>query len=116
MMEVATGVAHHPGGLHHNNKIMPDYTRVEVHTMKPKFMQWKIDYPTPKGLELLREVMNQFILWHKHDIILTASSPLVQRLEGVVEEGEILSPSRDHHLPKMPHSLPPPSKHVPKML
>ena len=32
VMEVATGVAHPPGGLHHNNKIPPDYTRVEVHT------------------------------------------------------------------------------------
>ena len=38
VMEVATGVAHPPGGLHHNNKIPPDYTRVEVHTVKPEFM------------------------------------------------------------------------------
>ena len=38
VMEVATGVAHPPGGLHHNNKIPPDYTRVEVHTVKPGFM------------------------------------------------------------------------------
>jgi hypothetical protein len=37
--------------------------------------------------------MNQFILWHKWDIILTAFSPPVQHLEGVVEEGEIVSPS-----------------------
>ena len=28
---------------HHNNKILPDYTRVEVHTVKPEFMQWRID-------------------------------------------------------------------------
>jgi len=33
VMEVATGVAHPLGGLHHNNKILPDYTRVEVHTL-----------------------------------------------------------------------------------
>ena len=38
VMEVATGVAHPPGGLHHNNKIPLDYTRVEVHTVKPEFM------------------------------------------------------------------------------
>ena len=56
-MEVATGVAHPPGGLHHNNKIPPDYTRVEVHTVKPEFMQWRIDYATPEGLVLLRDVM-----------------------------------------------------------
>ena len=49
MIEVATGVAHPPGGLHHNNKIPPDYTRVEVHTMKPEFMQWRIDYTTLEG-------------------------------------------------------------------
>ena len=46
MMEVATGVAHPPGGLHHNKKIPLDYTRVEVHTVKPEFMQWRIDYAT----------------------------------------------------------------------
>ena len=38
VMEVATGVAHPPDGLHHNNKIPLDYTRVEVHTVKPEFM------------------------------------------------------------------------------
>jgi hypothetical protein len=34
MMEVATGVAHPPGSLHHKNRILSDYTRVEVHTVK----------------------------------------------------------------------------------
>ena len=34
MMEVATGVTHPPGGLHHPS----DYTRVEVHTVKPEFI------------------------------------------------------------------------------
>ena len=62
MMGVAKGVAHPPSSLHHNNKIPSDYTRVELHFMKPKFMQWKIDHPTSEGLMLLREVMNQFIL------------------------------------------------------
>jgi hypothetical protein len=65
MMEVAMGVAHPPGGVHHNNRISPDYTRVEVHTVKPEFMQWRIDYPTLGEQQLLREVMNQFILWHE---------------------------------------------------
>ena len=32
-----------------SNKIPPDYTRVEVHTVKPEFMQWRIDYATPEG-------------------------------------------------------------------
>ena len=51
------GVAHPPGGLHHNNKILPGYTRVEVHKVKPEFMQWMIDYATPEGLVLLGDVM-----------------------------------------------------------
>ena len=34
-------------------------------------------------------------------------------MERVVEVEEIFSPSRDHHIPKMPHSSPPPSEHVP---
>jgi hypothetical protein len=62
LLEVAMGVAHPPSGLHHNNAMLLDYTRVEVHTVKPEFMKWKIDYATPEGHELLREVMNQFIL------------------------------------------------------
>ena len=59
--------------------------------------------------------MGQFILWHKRDIILTASSspPPLSNLERVVENREIFSPSRDHHIPEMPHSSPHPSEHVP---
>ena len=40
-----------------------------------------------------------------------AASPL-SNLERVVEDGEIFSPSRDHHILEMPHSSPPPSEHV----
>ena len=59
--------------------------------------------------------MGQFILWHKQDIILTASSPPppLPNLERVVEVGGIFSPSRDHHIPEMSHSSLPPSEHVP---
>jgi hypothetical protein len=57
VMEVAMGVAHPPYGLHHNNKIPPNYTRVKVHTVKPEFMQWRIDYATPEGLVLFGDVM-----------------------------------------------------------
>jgi hypothetical protein len=39
MMEVATGVAHPPGSLHHKNRILSDYTRVKVHTVKLEFIQ-----------------------------------------------------------------------------
>ena len=38
VMELAMDVAHPPGGLHHNNKIPSNYTRVEVYTVKLEFM------------------------------------------------------------------------------
>ena len=72
MVEVATGVAHPPGGTWHNNDIPQDYTSVEVHTMKPEFTTWRIEHTTPEGLVHL-EVMNQFILWHKKDIVLNVA-------------------------------------------
>jgi hypothetical protein len=53
MIEVATGVAHPPGGSWHNNAIPQDYTKVEVHTVKPEFMKWNIEHLTPEGLNLL---------------------------------------------------------------
>ena len=64
---------------------------------------------------LLGDVMGQFILWHKWDIILTASSssPPLSNLERVVKDMEIFSPSRDYHIPEMPYSFPSPSEHVP---
>jgi hypothetical protein len=62
IIEVATGVAHPPGSTWHNRDIPQDYTRVELHTVKPKFMTWKIECPTPEGLVLLEDIMNQFIL------------------------------------------------------
>jgi hypothetical protein len=68
MIEVAKGVAHPLGSSWHNNAILQDYTRVEVHTVKPEFMKWKIEHPTPEGLYLLGDVMNQFILWHKRTL------------------------------------------------
>jgi hypothetical protein len=42
--------------------------------VKPKFRTWKIDHPTPEGLDLLGDIMNQFILWNKKDIVLIACS------------------------------------------
>jgi hypothetical protein len=116
MIEVGTGVAHPPGGLWHNNAIPQDYTRVKVHTMKPEFRMWKIDHPTPEGLDLLGDVVNQFILWHKKDIVLITCSltPTDVHLERVVEDREVYSPARDDDMPEMPHSSPNPSHHMPQ--
>ena len=46
-------------------------------------------------------------------MIASSPPPPLSNLERVIENGEIFSPSRDHHIPEMPHSFPPPSKYVP---
>jgi hypothetical protein len=71
--------------------------------------------PTPKGLDLLGDVMNQFILWHKKDILLNACSPTSTdvHLERVVEDGEVYSLACDDDMPEMPHSFSNPSHHTP---
>jgi hypothetical protein len=77
--------------------------------VKPEFMTWEIEYPTPKGLHHLGEVKKQFILWHKKDIVLNVSSPTMSHvhLEGAIEDGEVYSPNDDGddgHGLEMPHS------------
>jgi hypothetical protein len=79
-------------------------------------MKWKIEHLTLEGLNLLGDVMNQFILWHKKDIVLTVCSPTPSdvHLERVVEDREVYSLARDDHTPEMPHSSPNPHHHTPQ--
>jgi hypothetical protein len=79
-------------------------------------MKWKIEHPTHEGLYLLGDVMNQFILWHKKDIVLTVCSPTPSdvHLERVIEDGEVYSPARDDHTPEIPHPSPNPHHHTPQ--
>jgi hypothetical protein len=66
MTEVAKGVAHPPGGSWHNNAILQDYTRVEVHIVKLKFMKWKIEHLTLEGA---------IFTWRRHEPV----HPLAQK-------------------------------------
>ena len=72
-------------------------------TVKPDFMTWEIEHPTPEGLVHHGEVMKQFILWHKKDIVVE---------EQVVEDGEAYSLAHDDHTPNLLHSSLTPSEHV----
>ena len=47
-------------------------------------------------------------MWH---ILLVAYTTIIRYRRTTL--GSIFSPSRDHHIPEMPHSSPPPSEHVP---
>jgi hypothetical protein len=76
--------------------------------VKPEYMRYKIEHPTLEGLVHLGEVMKQFILWHKKDIVLNIASPTPSdvHLERVVEDKEVYSPACDDHRPQTPHSSP----------
>ena len=115
--EVATGRAHPPGGVWHGNPIPDDYTRVEVHTVNPNYISWEIEYPTPEGLVKLGDVINQFILWHKKDIVLNVSSPTLSEVHMQLDDqrGDVYSPARgDHMTDEVPHSSQTPRDHVPE--
>jgi hypothetical protein len=105
MVEVAMGVAHPPGNICHHKEIPHDYSKVEVHTVKPEFTTHKIDHPTREGIRELGLVTKQFILWYKKDIMLNVSSPTPSdvHLERVLEDGEVYSPSHEDHMHEMPH-------------
>nr|AAU89233.1 hypothetical protein [Oryza sativa Japonica Group]ABF96523.1 transposon protein, putative, CACTA, En/Spm sub-class [Oryza sativa Japonica Group] len=72
--EVATGLAI-PGCQFHNTAILEDYARVQVAKVHSDHVSLELDIPTPEGIELLGDAVNQFILWDRRDIILTAAIP-----------------------------------------
>jgi hypothetical protein len=60
----------------------PEYAWVQVVSVFDE--SCKIDIPTEDGIELLGDAKNQYILWHRRDIILNASpSPLQPSQERV---------------------------------
>jgi hypothetical protein len=56
------GVAHPPGGIWQDKEVPHDYSKVEVHTVKPEFSTHKIEHPTSEGIRELGLVTKQFIL------------------------------------------------------
>nr|BAX25052.1 hydroxyproline-rich glycoprotein -like [Oryza alta]BAX25060.1 hydroxyproline-rich glycoprotein -like [Oryza alta] len=71
--EVGSGLAI-PGRQFHNIPIPEDYARVQVGRVNADQMSLELDIPTPEGIELLGDAVNQFILWHRRDIILTGQA------------------------------------------
>jgi hypothetical protein len=68
--EVMIGVAM-PGRVFHNNLIPTEYAKVLVHEItNMSYIDYPLDHVTPEGVKLLGEVVNQFILWNRHEIIL----------------------------------------------
>jgi hypothetical protein len=67
------------------NPPLPEYTWVLVVSVSNESCE--IDIPTDEGIELVGDARNQYILWHRRDIILNASpSPLQPSQEQVPPE------------------------------
>jgi hypothetical protein len=68
--EVVIGVAM-SGRVFHNNPIPTEYAKVLVHEItNMSYIDYPLDHVTPEGVKLLGEVVNQFILWNRREIIL----------------------------------------------
>jgi hypothetical protein len=72
--EVAIGVAM-SGRVFHNNPIPAKYAKVLVHEIIDKaYIDYTLDHVTPEGVKELGEVVNEFILWNRHEIVLDGSA------------------------------------------
>ncbi|KAL6595059.1 hypothetical protein ACP70R_048162 [Stipagrostis hirtigluma subsp. patula] len=90
-VEVAKGMAH-PGRVLHGQSIPSDYAKVEVAIVNTGYLKYPLDFPTDEA-ESLGDAMNQFILWHRCDIVIlgpgtTEAAPAASPREP--------SPSRPH--------------------
>uniref|UniRef100_K4AIS9 DUF8039 domain-containing protein n=1 Tax=Setaria italica TaxID=4555 RepID=K4AIS9_SETIT len=139
--EVATGMAvtaRVPKGT------PPEYSWVQVFTVLDESCE--LDIPTDKGIEVLGDAMNQYILWHRRDIVLNINAspetsrssqdepmptqshvqgatnkvkqpmPLSPILEGLTEEEWTSFLQGDDPTSPRPPSLPPQPPAVPRMV
>jgi hypothetical protein len=68
--EVVIGVAM-SGRVFHNNPILAEYAKVFVREITDMAcIDYPLDHVTPKGIKGIGEVVNQFILWNRREIIL----------------------------------------------
>jgi hypothetical protein len=59
------------GCVFHNNPIPTEYAKVLVYEITDtSCIDYPLDHVTPEGVKELGEVVNQFILWNRHEIIL----------------------------------------------
>lgn len=76
-VEVAKGIVM-PCRIFHNIPIPPECAKVLVlEVVHGKFSNDELDYPLPdEGIKTLGDAVNNFVLWHKQDIILHMQSPV----------------------------------------
>uniref|UniRef100_A0A0E0DKP6 DUF8039 domain-containing protein n=1 Tax=Oryza meridionalis TaxID=40149 RepID=A0A0E0DKP6_9ORYZ len=105
--EVGSGLAI-LGRSFHNNPIPKDYARVQVARVNADQMSLELDIPTPEGIELLGDAVNQFILWHRGDIILTGQPTLTTPAPAMPQTAAPPAPPSPSNSPTPPRSPIPP--------
>jgi hypothetical protein len=84
--EVAIGVAM-SGHVFHNNLIPAEYAKVLVHEITGMAcINYPLDHVTPQGIKELGEVVNQFILWNRHKIVLDGPTTPQNQLMSLLSQ------------------------------
>jgi hypothetical protein len=104
--EVVIGVAM-SGRVFHNNPIPAEYAKVLVREITGMAcIDYPLDHVTPEGIKEVREVVNQFIIWNRREIILdgptTPQNQLMSPLSQTAtpNDNEALLPMSSLPVPK----------------
>jgi hypothetical protein len=96
-----------PRRVFHNNPIPVEYAKVLIREITDMAcIDYPLDHMTSEGIKELEEVVNQFILWNRHEIVLDGPS---------MTKNQLMSPlSQTATLKDIKASLPTSSPPVPK--
>ena len=112
-IKVAEGIAM-VGRTFHTAPIPPECAKVQViRVVDDQYLNNDLDYPVEdEGIETLGEAVNNFILWHRRDIILhekVAQPPPTHDKEAGGDDDSCLPPPHDKEAPTdLGSSVPPP--------
>ena len=112
-IKVAEGIAM-VGRTFHTAPIPPECAKVQViRVVDDQYLNNDLDYPVEdEGIETLGEAVNNFILWHRRDIILhekVAQPPPTHDKEAGGDDDSCLPPPHDKEAPAdLGSSVPPP--------
>jgi hypothetical protein len=91
----------------YNNPIPAEYAKVLVHEITDMTcIDYPLDHVTPEGIKEFEEVVNQFILWNRREIVLdgptTPQNQLMSSLSQTAtpKDNETLLPKSSPPVPK----------------
>jgi hypothetical protein len=93
-----------PGRVFYNNPIPVEYAKLLVREITDMAcIDYPLDHVTPEGIKELREVVNQFILWNRREIILDGPTTPQNQLMSPLSQ---MATPKDNEAP-LPLSSPP---------